>query len=321
MNRARAGKRNSWRDFDAERLRGLEIDPQLDFRSLLEQAVRVGAMTASGQSRPNWTFRAGCKTGIRSKAGADRAGTQEIAMKKEDVLRQYTTPTGAPAFVPGPHRFTSREYLNITYRTDREALVKQVPEPLEIDEPLVRFEVMNMPDTTGYGSYVECGQAAVVRHGEERGEYIIGMYLDNLPAIAAGRELSAFPKKLGSAKLFVDSDTLVGTLDYGVLSVARATMGYKHKPYDLEKAREEICVPTYMLKILPSYTKRPRICELVRTQITNIEVKGAWRGPARLQLFEHVLAPLADLPVREIVSATHILTDLTLSPATVIYDY
>ena len=242
-------------------------------------------------------------------------------MKREDVLKQYTTPTGAPAFVPGPHRFTSREYLNITYRTDRDALAKQVPEPLEVDEPLVRFEVMNMPDTTGYGSYVECGQAAVVRHGDEVGEYIIGMYLDNLPAIAAGRELSAFPKKLGSAKLFVDSDTLVGTLDYGTLSVARATMGYKHKPMDLEKARQEICVPTFMLKILPSYERRPRICELVRTEITNIVVKGAWRGPARLQLFEHVLAPLADLPVREIISATHILTDLTLSPATVIYDY
>src|ERR1700686_55613 len=48
------------------------------------------------------------------------------------------------------------------------------------------------------------------------------MYLDNLPAIAAGRELSALPKKLGSAKLFVDSDTLVGTLDYGTPSGARA---------------------------------------------------------------------------------------------------
>lgn len=241
-------------------------------------------------------------------------------MKKEDVLKQYTTPTGAPAFVQGPHRFTSREYLNITYRTDRNALQRLVPEPLEIDEPLVRFEVMNMPDTTGYGAYVECGQAAVVRHGEETGEYLIGMYLDNLPAIAAGRELSAFPKKLGSAKMFVDSDTLVGTLDYGSLRVAVATMGYKHKPLDLDEARAEICVPTFMLKILPGYGK-PRICELVRTQITNINVRGAWRGPARLQLFEHVLAPLADLPVREIVSASHILTDLSLAPATVIYDY
>src|SRR5438045_4050544 len=245
----------------------------------------------------------------------------ETPMKKEDVATQYTTPIGAPAFVKGPHRFTDREYFNITYRTDRDALIKVVPEPLEVDESLVRFEVMKMPDTTGYGAYVECGQAAVVRYGQERGEYLIGMYLDNLPAIAAGREISAFPKKLGSARLFVDSDTLVGTLDYGTLSVARATMGYKHKPMDMEKARQEICVPTFMLKILPSYEKRPRICELVRSEITNISVKGARRGPARLQLFEHVLAPLADLPVREIISATHILTDLTLSPATVIYDY
>ena len=85
-------------------------------------------------------------------------------MKKQDVAKQYTTPIGAPAFVKGPHRFTDREYLNITYRTDRDALVRIVPEPLEVDEPLVRFEVMKMPDTTGYGAYVECGQAAVVRH-------------------------------------------------------------------------------------------------------------------------------------------------------------
>jgi acetoacetate decarboxylase len=59
----------------------------------------------------------------------------------------------------------------------------------------------------------------------------------------------------------------------------------------------------------------------VRTQITNVTVKGACIGPARLQLFEHALAPFADLPVREIISASHILTDLTLAPATLIYDY
>jgi acetoacetate decarboxylase len=35
-------------------------------------------------------------------------------MKKADVLKQYTTPIAAPAFVQGPHRFKRREYLNIT---------------------------------------------------------------------------------------------------------------------------------------------------------------------------------------------------------------
>lgn len=242
-------------------------------------------------------------------------------MKREDVLRNYATPLGSPAYPRGPHRFTNREYLNITYRTDPDRLRALVPEPLEIDDPLVRFEVMKMPDTTGFGSYVECGQAVVVRLGEERGEYLHAMYLDNHPAIASGRELAAYPKKLGSARLFIDSDTLIGTLDYGALRVATATMGYKHKPMDLEQAKRELCVPTFMLKLQWHYEGRPMVCELLRTQISDITVKGAWSGPARLQLFEHALAPLADFPVREIVSVSHILTDLTLGRPTRVHDY
>lgn len=242
-------------------------------------------------------------------------------MKRSDVLKQYTTPLGSAAFPRGPYRFNDREYLNITYLTDMDVLRALVPEPLEIDEPLVRFEVMKMPDTTGLGSYTECGQAIMVRLGDERGEYLHAMYLDNLPAMASGREVSAYPKKLGTPRLYTDSDTLVGTLDYGSLRVATATMGYKHKPLDLEQARLEICVPTFMLKILWSYEGRPGICELLRTQISNITVKGAWTAPARLQLFEHALAPLADFPVREIVSASHILTDLTLAPPKRVFNY
>lgn len=242
-------------------------------------------------------------------------------MKREDVLKQITTPLGAPAFPLPPFRFINREYLNITYRTDLERLREIVPEPLEIDEPLVRFEVMKMPDTTGLGSYVECGQAILVQFGEERGEYLQAMYLDNGPALSSGRELSGYPKKLGYPKLFTDSDTLVGTLDYGSLRVATATMGYKHKPLDLEQAKREICIPTFMLKINRASGGRPGVCQLLRTQISDITVKGAWTSPARLQLFEHALAPMADFPVREIVSASHIVADLTLAPGATVFDY
>jgi acetoacetate decarboxylase len=242
-------------------------------------------------------------------------------MKIEEILKQSATPLGAPAYPRGPYKFKNREYLNITYRTDPEALRRMVPEPLEIDEPLVRFEVMKMPDVTGLGSYTECGQAIMVRLGQERGEYLQAMYVDSHPAIASGREVSAFPKKLGAPKLFVDSDTLVGTLDYGTLRVATATMGYKHQALDPEEARAEVGVPTFMLKLLPGYDRKPRILELVRTQITDITIVGSWKGPARLQYFEHVLAPLADLPVLEVVASSHIVVDLMLAPARVVHDY
>jgi acetoacetate decarboxylase len=88
---------------------------------------------------------------------------------------------------------------------------------------------------------------------------------------------------------------------------------------DIAQAREEICRPSFMVKIMLDQGKM-RICELVRT-ITDITVHWAWSGPARLQLFAHALAPLADLPVLRVVSASHILTDLTLSPTQLAYDY
>src|SRR5262249_40041422 len=43
-----------------------------------------------------------------------------------------------------------------------------------------------------------------------------------------------------------------------------------------------------------------------------VAVKGAWAGPAAIQLFDHALCDVARLPVREVVSATHYVTDLTL---------
>ena len=242
-------------------------------------------------------------------------------MNREQILQHVNTPLTAPAYAPAVPRFTDREYLNIVYRTDPEVLRAVVPEPLEIDEPLVRFEVMKMNEVTSFGPYVEAGQAIPVRFGGERGEYLHAMYLDNFPATASGREISAYPKVMGQPSLYVDSGALVGTLDYGTVRVATATMGYKHHPMDLDEAREQITVPTFMLKIVPGYDGRPRVCELVRSQITDITVKQAHTGPARLQLFEHVLAPLADLPVREVVSASHIITDLTLGGATPVHDY
>ncbi|MDF2505185.1 acetoacetate decarboxylase [Clostridium sp.] len=242
-------------------------------------------------------------------------------MLKSEVSKQITMPLTAPAFPRGPYKFHNREYLNIVYRTDVDALRKAVPEPLELDEPLVRFEMMAMPDVSGLGAYTECGQVIPVSFNGKKGDYLHMMYLDNHPAIAVGRELSSYPKKLGYPKLFVDSDTLVGTLDYGKLRVLTATMGYKHQSLDINEARNQICRPNYMLKIIPNYDGTPRICELVCAEITDITIHEAWTGPSRLQLFDHAMAPFSDLPVREIVSSSHILTDLTLPAPEVVYDY
>lgn len=242
-------------------------------------------------------------------------------MLKSEVANCFTTPLTSPAFPKTIYHFYNREYFNIVYRTDLSAIKKVTPEPLEIIEPLVKFEVIKMPDSTGLGSYTECGQIIPVQFNGMEGDYIHSMYVNNLAAIAAGREISAYPKLLGNPELYVDNDALVGTLDYGSLRVATATMGYKNFSIDINEAKNQIQRPSYMVKIMRGYSGEPKICELVRTQICELVVHWAWSGPARLQLYEHALAPLADLPVLEVVSASHILTDLTLAPVNLVYDY
>src|SRR5262249_32810740 len=70
--------------------------------------------------------------------------------------------------------------------------------------------------------------------------------------------------------------------------------------------------PNYLLKIIPHVDGSPRILELVDYRLEDIVMKGAWTGPATLELEPHALAPIAQLPVREVISATHIVADLTL---------
>ncbi|MEJ8823061.1 acetoacetate decarboxylase family protein [Variovorax humicola] len=152
-------------------------------------------------------------------------------MKIDDVRKAFAMPATSPAFPPGPYRFVQREFVIITYRTDMDALRAVVPEPLEVTQPLVKYEFIRMPDSTGFGDYTESGQ------------------------------------------------------------------------------------------VIPHVDGTPRICELVRYHMVDIDLKGAWTGPAALELHPHALAPVAALPVREVVSAMHYIADMTLQLGTVELDY
>jgi acetoacetate decarboxylase len=243
-------------------------------------------------------------------------------MKENEVRsRAYAMPLTSPAYPLGPYRFCNREYLIITYRTDPKKLRELVPEPLQIEGDVVKFEFIRMPDSTGFGDYTESGQVIPVSFQGRKGAYTHCMFLNDHPPIAGGRELWGFPKKLAQPTLKTEIDTLVGTLHYGPLRIAVGAMGYKHKQADLAAVSASLAAPNFLLKIIPHVDGTARICELVEYRLEDITLKGAWTGPAHLFLASHPLAPLAELPVLEIISGTHIVADLTLALGTVVHDY
>jgi acetoacetate decarboxylase len=231
-------------------------------------------------------------------------------MNMEDVKRNaFAMPLTSPGFPAGP------------YRTDLDALRAVVPEPLQATRPIVKYEFIRMPDSTGFGDYAESGQVIPVTFEGQEGSYVHSMYLNDEAPIAGGRELWGFPKKLAAPSLTVEKDTLLGTLDYGPVRVATATMDYKHRTLDSAAVLTSLLAPNYPLKIIPHVDGSARICELVRSFLEDVTVKGAWSGPAALSLAHHALAPVAQLPVLEVISGTPILADITLGPGSVVHDY
>lgn len=243
-------------------------------------------------------------------------------MKILDVKKNaFSMPLNSPSYPRGPYRFINREFLIITYETDMDKLKEIVPEPLEVTEPLVKFEFIRMPDSTGFGDYTESGQIIPVTFKGKKGSYSHAMYLNDEAPIAGGREIWGFPKKLANPSLSVSQETLVGQLFYEDCQIALGTMGYKFNELDIKDIYNVLGNPNYLLKIIPHVDGSPRICELVEYYLENVTVKGAWSGPAALHLVPHAMAPVADLPIRKIISATHIISDLTLPYGKVVWDY
>jgi acetoacetate decarboxylase len=263
-----------------------------------------------------------CSSGDSGKTPAGQAISGRLLTPEYIAENAFSMPFTCPSYPKRSFDFKDREFFIITYETDIEALRKVIPEPLEIVEPIVKYEFIHMPSGSGLGSFFESGQIIPVKFEEKEGTYVHSMYLNCMPAIVNGREIWGFPKKLGNPNLFLDRDILTGTLDYGQQRVALGTMGYMWKNLDTDEVRKSLSGPNFCLKIIPRADGTgAQICQLVRYHMKNLVVKEAWTGPVALQLFENALAPVADLPVRKVLSGIYIKTDLSIAYGDVVYDY
>ena len=105
---------------------------------------------------------------------------EDQKMKITDINKNaFSMPLVSPAYPKGPYRFINREFFTITYETDMDKLKQVVPEPLEVTDPIVKFEFIRMPDSTGFGDYTESGQVIPVVYKGHKGLYSHAMYLND----------------------------------------------------------------------------------------------------------------------------------------------
>lgn len=244
-------------------------------------------------------------------------------MKAADILKVSSMPIASPTYPRGPYRFINREYFIITYESDAEAIRRLLPEPLKPDGTnTVFYEFARMPDSSGFGDYTQTGIVIPCTFEGKPMHHVSQMYLDCEPPISGGREIWGFPQKLGKPTLKIAQDTLTGRLEYAKQPVAIGTMTYKHENLmDTKALTERLGSTRVNLKLIPHVDGKPAIAQLVAYNMTDITLKGAWAGSARLHLIPHVNAPVADLPVRKVLGGLHAIADVTLPYGHVLFDY
>jgi len=107
--------------------------------------------------------------------------------------------------------FYDAEMLTVFWETKPEIVAKLVPPPLEPAEaPIVMAFVANYPGTNFDVTYKESALFVRVVHDGEEGGYCLAMPVTNDIAMAGGREVFGFPKKMADIHIQRDGKSVGG---------------------------------------------------------------------------------------------------------------
>jgi acetoacetate decarboxylase len=231
----------------------------------------------------------------------------------------YSLPVGVPLYPSLPWQYLRARFFTVTYETSPDAAADALPEALSFSEPAItRVTFASYPETP-VGPYNEALQTIECIWQGQALSFVNRIVLDNDGALAAGREVLGYCKKLARVSWKESADALEVTVERGSGLIARthATLG----PVHVVGAAS----PSYTanIRLIPSAEAGapPSVSELV--QVSNgLFVHETRQADATLEF-----GPVADaeawsaLPVRRILSAGLAVSDLTLNHGTVLAHY
>ncbi len=190
------------------------------------------------------------------------------------------------------------------FKTDPEVIKHILPPPLvPAPDPLGYAYVAEFQHPNFIPPYNEAALFVSAQFNNERGNYCLSMPVDNDIAMAAGREVYGFPKKLAdSITLKRQKNTVHGTcIRHGVPIIDIKAEMQAPFPETFEPT------PYFLIKAFPgldgtSVDIHPRLIRLLnRVEYGPIEI-----GPGELHLNKSLNDPLHEIPVLEVTSAAYV---------------
>jgi len=188
--------------------------------------------------------------------------------------------------------------LTVVFDTDPDVVAAVLPRPLEPSEPTARMRIAVVDMGSGLPAFGAGWFGVRARHGDVEGEYALFMPMTTEQSTIGGRETYGEPKKIGQVQLAVDADRVRGTIARMGSDVAEltGTLGPERPGYERDKV-------DFYFKAFPDpggagLEGDPALVHCRRHEVARVvrPVTG------ECKLFEAPLDPVADIPVRRVVS-------------------
>ncbi len=223
----------------------------------------------------------------------------------------FSMPSDGPLYPKPPYVYKGASMMIFQYLTDGPSAASLLPEQAELaDPPTAGLVFATYPEST-LGPYNEVVLFLNAVYKQRNVKYGAHLYVTTDVAMAAGREMGGFPKKIAAVEMSCGPD-LRATLERpaGHL-LASGSMEVAEKP----DGPYSPTLDYLTLRVIPSPTKDapPSLAELLETQwvVSNGQV---WKGDGTCSLTgSSAIDPLHRVPLVKLLGCQLIRGDLQVS--------
>jgi acetoacetate decarboxylase len=252
-----------------------------------------------------------------------RGGLDRLTL--EDIVSPgFSTPWDAPMVPPFPFTFRDVEVLTLAWRTTPAAVARLLPPPLEPASDIVLAHIYRMNDVEWLGAYGEANVSVGCRlpGSDIAGSYSPYLFLASDVGVVHGREVHGQPKKLGTPRLEVRGDLVVGSVERNGITILTGTLPTKQRTDTVDSLNQHFdFAQNINLKAVDHIDGRPAIRQLTARRLSDVTVHECWGGPNTVELHPNAQAPIHRLPVIDMLDGLHWRADFTLVPGRIIHDY
>jgi acetoacetate decarboxylase len=231
----------------------------------------------------------------------------------------YSMPSSSPFYPEPPFYFENNKIVSIVFSTTKDALLELVPPPLTPNPQNLAYIYIGILNVPQRGIYKEAGIGIPAFFGEQIGNYILYLYLDEAFAIVPGREIWGWPKKDAQIEFTEQQGAYHATVHRTGTTIIDLSLDNLEAITPIPDSPN---TPNFNLKIIPSVRKNhsPDVLQLT-TSIVHTRKKALYRGNATLEFNSSPDDPLSILAIMGIISGEQSIEDMSMDSGDVLFDY